>query len=409
VKPVGTTTKPESTSVADSCLEEEPPGSRPLAAEASCPVLASQELQILCQSPPDSLILQPTLRTRSPRGVVVLYSQAEKTGTAKDRDVLADLETIHTAQAVAGALQHSTDIEVHLVPASRCVEAKLAPYPPSDYVVFNLFEGLDGARALDDEARTACVLEELGYRSTGADGHALALALNKAQAKAALAQRGILTPPWRVFAHADEVSAGAVEHLTFPVIVKPVAEDSSLGIDANAVVTELHSLRSRVGYITRHYRQSALVECFIDGREFNVALWGDPPQVLPLAEVELSALGNRLRRIVSFAAKWEESSFEYTHTPVTCPAVVADDLAARIGDTALRAWEIIGSHNGYGRVDMRVQGEMVYVLEVNPNPSIASDAGFARAARAAGFDYTRMVLRILSLIGVDLGVRDSAS
>lgn len=351
-----------------------------------------------------------------PRGIVVLYSAAEKPITCVSRDILADLETITTAQTVAKVLQVHTALEVHLIPAAHHghLQQKLAPYPPDEFVVFNLFEGLDRpaetdeSYTRDDEARAAFVLQELGYRFTGADGLTLALALNKPEAKAALQRNGVLTPPWRVFAHPDEVCTNNLGSLTFPVIVKPVAEDSSLGIDANAVVSDLTSLRARVAYLIEHYHQDALAESFIDGREFNISIWGNPPQVLPLAEVDLSALGSPEKRIVSFAAKWEESSFEYTHTPVVCPALVAEELAERIRDTALQAWKAIGGRRGYGRVDMRVRGEDVYVLEVNPNPSLAPDAGFARAALAAGFDYAHMILKILSFALEDTFVDNSS-
>lgn len=396
------------TTIQEAPLDEEPPGSKP-------PPFVFHGVQVLCQRPPEPVVPLPTFALRPPRGVVILYSQTEKLGQADNKDLLADLETIATARAVAQVLRQYTDLEVHLVPALRQVETKLRAYPPEDYLVFNLFEGTDGLvdqqgnSILDEEARAAFVLQTLKYRFTGADHCTIALAANKAQAKAALKRGGVLTPPWRVFAHPDEVSDEFLENLAFPLIVKPVAEDSSLGIDVEAVVSDLQSLRKRVALITKHYRQNALVESFIDGREFNVALWGNPPQVLPLAEVNLSALGSPEKRIVSFAAKWEESSFEYQHTPVICPAIVSDDLAARIQDTALRAWEIVGGRCGYGRVDMRVRDGQVYVLEVNPNPSIAPDAGFARAARAAGIQYPQMILRILSLIQEDAHVYHSPS
>ncbi|MGQ9492851.1 MAG: D-alanine--D-alanine ligase family protein [Anaerolineae bacterium] len=344
----------------------------------------------------------------------MLYSAADQLPEDGSKDILADLETITTAQAVAKVLQQYTHLEVHLLPAAHHVERKLALYSPDEYIVFNLFEGLDNPAELegecswDEEARAAFTLQELGYRFTGADGHALALALNKAEAKTALQRQGVLTPPWHVFTHPEEVSADNLGDLTFPVIVKPVAEDSSLGIDGNAVVDDLATLQVRVAYLIERYHQPTLVETFVDGREFNISIWGNPPQVLPLAEVDLSALGSPEKRIVSFAAKWEETSFEYTHTPVICPAIVSAELAARIQDTALRAWEAIGGRCGYGRVDMRVRGEQVYVLEVNPNPSLAPDAGFARAALAAGFDYAHMILKILSLAMEDIFVHNSS-
>ena len=336
----------------------------------------------------------------APPGVVILYSALESTA-ADPEEGLADRETKAVARAVARVLREHTRHRVVLLPAVSNVELKLHPFPPADYVIFNLFEGLDNrvgedGRAIDDEAPAALALESLGYRFTGADGRALALALNKAEAKQLLQHGGVLTPAWSVFSTPEDVTADAVEGLSFPLIVKPVAEDSSLAIDGNAVVSNLAGLRARVAYVTEKFRQPVLAEAFIDGREINVAIWGNPPEALPLAEIDLSALGEPTRRIVSFAAKWEEESVEYNQTPAICPAALPEQLASLIRATALRAWQIIAHGRGYGRVDLRVQGDRAYVLEVNPNPSIAADSGFTRSARAAGLDFSQMILRILS-------------
>ena len=176
-----------------------------------------------------------------------------------------------------------------------------------------------------------------------------------------------------------------------------MAEDASQGIGPEAVVHDLGGLRARVGYILERYRQAALAEQFIAGREFNVSLWGDPPEVLPLAEIDFSAFSDPEERIVSFAAKWEEESFEYRNTPVLCPAPVDAGLGARIAAVARRAWQAIGCR-GYARVDMRVDGAGTpYVIEVNCNPDISPDAGFFRAVRTAGYTYQDMALRILEI------------
>jgi len=181
----------------------------------------------------------------------------------------------------------------------------------------------------------------------------------------------------------------------FPLIVKPVAEDSSLGIDRKAVVTDLPSLRERVDYVLQTYHQPAFVSTFLKGREFSASIWGDPPEILPLSEIDFSAITNPNERIVSFAAKWEPASFEYIGTPVICPAVTSEALTQQLRATALCAYQVTGCA-GYARVDMRESDETLYVLEVNPNPSLAADAGFARSARAAGYDYPGMIHRILS-------------
>lgn len=330
-----------------------------------------------------------------PRGVVVLYSQIEGPGTGEPDEIEADIETETTARGVVQVLQEHTPYEVHLLPASLPIEPRLAPFPPQDYLVFNLFEGLTGQSS--DEACAAFTLQALGYHFTGARGHVLKLADSKAETARVLANKGILTPPGRLFRHPDEVTASGLQGLSFPLFVKPVAEDGSVGIDQHAVVTDLDSLRNRVAHVVELYREPALVSAFIDGREFNVAVWGDPLEVLPLSEIDFGAIADPHARIVSFAGKWDQTSLDYIHTPVVCPAQVSDSLAARIRHTALAVWTALDC-SGYARVDLRSQGQEVYVLELNPNPSLAPDAGFARSARVAGLDYAQMILKIVSFI-----------
>ena len=183
----------------------------------------------------------------------------------------------------------------------------------------------------------------------------------------------------------------------FPLIVKPVAEDASIGVGPGAVVHTARALCERVAYVVERYRQAALAEIFVDGREFNISVWGDPPQVLPLAEIDFAAFDDPYARIVSFAAKWEVDSFEYCHTPVLCPASVDPGLGDHVSDVARRAWTTIGCR-GYARVDMRLgERDILHVVEVNCNPDLSPDAGFCRAARAAGYSYEDMVVHIAEI------------
>jgi D-alanine-D-alanine ligase len=330
---------------------------------------------------------------QEPPGVVVLYNASDKLVKGEPRDLLAEQGVVACAQAVADALQRA-GYQVAQVPIYNDVELALAPYPLTRWVVFNLGEGLEGR--LFEEARIAWALEAMGYRFTGSDGYAISRAAHKVRTKALLAAAGMPTPPWRVFRDPAEVPDAPLPGLPFPLIVKPVAEDASLGIGPNAVVYNPEALRHRVAYVVERYQQAALAESFILGREFNVSVWSDPPQVLPLAEIDFSAFSDPLECIVSFAAKWLEDSFEYHHTPAVCPADVEPWLGGLITETALRAYEMIGCR-GYTRVDMRVADGVPYVLEVNPNPDLSPDAGFARAACAAGYDYTAMITHILLL------------
>lgn len=329
-----------------------------------------------------------------PPGIVVLYNHTTGLVKGEPRDLLAEQGVLVCAQAVADALQMA-GYRVAEVPIRTDVELALAPYPPTHWAIFNLGEGLEGR--LFEEARIAWALEAMGYRFTGSDGDAIARSVNKALTKAILVANGVPTPPWWCFRQPDEVDTSGVSAFPFPLIVKPVAEDASLGIGPEAVVHTPRQLRERVGYIVECYRQVALAEAFIAGREFNISLWGDPQELLPLAEVDFSAFADPFERIVSFAAKWDARSFEYHHTPILCPARLAPALAVCIATTAQRAWEAIGCR-GYARVDMRLADNGTpYVVEVNCNPDLSPGAGFYRAAQAAGYDYTGMVVQILEI------------
>ena len=330
--------------------------------------------------------------------VIVLYNQTDYLIKGERRDLKADQGVIICAHAVADALA-SVGLSVALVPIVDEVERALAPYSPTEWVVFNLGEGLAGK--LFEEVRIAWALEAMGYRFTGADAVALALTTHKARAKRILRQAGVPTPDWRLFTSPRQVTEETLSGLSFPLIVKPVAEDASLGITELSVVNSLEALRDRVDALVERYRQAALVEQFIDGREFNISIWDHPPTVLPLAEVHFPKAKSLNERIVSFAAKWEEESIPYQNTPVTCPAEVSSALAEAITLTALNAWQALGC-NGYGRVDMRIdQNGAPYVLEVNCNPDISPDAGFFRSASRAGYSYQEMVLHILQQVEVD--------
>jgi D-alanine-D-alanine ligase len=320
--------------------------------------------------------------------VLVLYNNVSSIDKGQAKDIVSAQGVALAARAVTEALQPNH--EVVCLPVDFHPSEVLAGYDPGEWVVFNLLEGLGNRADLEPEA--VAILRRLGYRYTGSPRQTMALCLNKASSKRLLESVGVPTPVYQVCEDADGQFS-----VPLPAIVKPVAEDASLGIDDGAVVRTLDELRDRVSYILDLYREPALVEEFIDGREFNIALWGNgAPECLPLAEIDYAAFPEPLRRICSYAAKWEPERAEYHQTPVTCPASVASPLAERIRDVAIAAYRAAGCR-GYARVDMRERDNQPYVLEINPNPDISPDAGFARAAFAAGYDYQQMVERILAL------------
>jgi D-alanine-D-alanine ligase len=182
----------------------------------------------------------------------------------------------------------------------------------------------------------------------------------------------------------------------FPVIVQPGQEHAGIGLERDSIPRTKKDLRAKVRHILSTYRQPALVQGFLTGREFNVGLVGGKRmRVLPLAEVDYSRLPPEIPAIMSYAAKWEESTVEYKQTSVICPADVEPELAEVISDTAIRAFRTVGGW-GYGRVDIRLDAEGIpRVLEVNCNPLLDRGVGIARSAERAGIGYGQLMQIII--------------
>lgn len=324
----------------------------------------------------------------SPIPVLLLYNLVEQLAQGEVRDLVADQEVIHTARSIAEGLRSTGhDVRVEPVRSGSDIPGAVRGSDPDHTLIFNLCENLGGRP--EDEALVPGELEKLGFQYTGSPSGTLASCLNKAQTKATLAQNGVPTASYQVFHNSREAIL-----VPLPAIVKPQSNDASVGIDRDSVVHDATALRRRVEYILDTYRQPALVEAFIAGREFNVGVWGNGvAHTLPLAEIDFSAWPNPYTQIVHFDAKWNEGAAEYQTMNVLCPAPVDPDLAACIQEVALSAYRTMGCRD-YARVDIRVQANVPYVLEVNPNPCLATDGGFANAARVAGYDYARMAHQI---------------
>ncbi len=261
-------------------------------------------------------------------------------------------------------------------------------------LVFNLCEGAFLNSKF--EMNIAALLELYGIRFTGNTSITLGVALNKGWTKDILKGAGIETPAHFV---TDEPCTGLPEGLEFPLIVKPLAEDASLGIETDSVVYTAGELSDRIEHILEEYSHHALVERFIDGREFNISIMGndDAVVVLPPSEIDFSGYPEELPRICSYEAKWIEVSPLYRKTLPVCPAPVSEEFKRRLEATALGAYRALSCRD-YARVDMRLdQEDNLWVLEVNPNPDISKDAGFARAARVAGMEYHQFIGELVSI------------
>jgi len=259
-------------------------------------------------------------------------------------------------------------------------------------LVFNICESV-GNKAIH-EMHVAGIYELMGVLYTGSGPLTLGTALNKVRVKEILLYHGIPTPKFQLIMSPLRISLD--ENLQYPLIVKPSQEDASVGIEVSSVVYNFTELKKRVRHIFEQFDQPALVEEYIDGRELNVAIIGSrKPIVLPISEIDMSTLPPQYPRIVTYNAKWMKGTDEYEHTRGACPALLPPALETHIKELAFQAYQLLGCRN-YARVDIRLSKDhQPFVLEVNPNPDISDEAGFARSCTVYGLSYNEMVGKIV--------------
>ena len=252
-------------------------------------------------------------------------------------------------------------------------------------IVFNISEGITGRNR---ESQVPVILEMKGIPFVGSDGLTLALSLDKLMAKKIFIAERIPTPKF------IEVSQPSclinTNHYKFPLMVKPRFEGSSRGIDSSARVSNLDELIKRTDYIINTYKQPALLEEFIRGKEFTVAIVGnDPPEVLPPVQVKIEGQFDLGERFYTFG-HISSNELEYV-----CPAPISKELENKIKYLALRAYQAVECLD-FGRVDFRVdQQDNPYVLEINPLPCLASDDVFMLIPKVLGISYPEMIGKIL--------------
>lgn len=328
--------------------------------------------------------------------VAVLFDDvyARAAATADERGVL---EAVDAVEHALGAVGHNTArVPVGERLAVWCARLEDARAD----LVFNLCEGVNGSSAR--EANAAAVVELLGLPMTGSNSATLALCRRKDHVNAILARAGLNVPAWRVI----EPGPATPEWGHYPAIVKPAAEDASIGITQSSVVADAYELAAALAQ-ARVYGP-AVVQEYVAGRELNAALVG--AVVLPLAEIDFTRMPAGAWPIVSYRAKWEAGSDEDLGTRPVCPALLGPRQRECVRAAATAAWRAVGGA-GYGRVDFRLaEDDTVYVLEVNPNPDLAPGAGLTRMASRHGWSYTELITRLVAeaLEGARAPVLDSS-
>jgi D-alanine-D-alanine ligase len=294
----------------------------------------------------------------------------------------AEWDPPETIIAIANALARQGHIVVHLE-ATPDLPRVLAEADVD--LIFNIAEGVEGRNR---EAQVPALCELLGIPYTGSDSATLAIALDKALGKKVLLQHDILTPRFQVMESARERLS---PDMRFPLIVKPNAEGSSKGIGSTSVVDSEEELRAAVKVCVERYRQPALVEEYIAGREFTVGLLGDKrPRVLPPMEIKFKK--NTARPVYDYAVKqeWEE------HVYYECPARLTEAEQKAMEKIARATFWALDCRD-VARVDLRMDADgRIYVLEVNPLPGLTPGySDLVLIAQAVGMEYDQLIAEIM--------------
>ncbi len=278
--------------------------------------------------------------------------------------------------------------------------AALTPFPPGQWLVFNLCEGSPGQPFY--YARAAEELERRGYAFTGSTAEALHLTQSKISMKRLLEAAGLPTPRWQAASQPQ-----AVHFDTFPAIVKLADEHSSLGLTRDSVVHDLAQARSQAQAVLARFSGGAIIEEFLDSHEYAISLWGpaDALEVLGISVIRYDAFPNLHDRFCTFEAKWLDRSEAYRKTMPTYPAPLGPEMAAELAELACNSHCACGLCD-YSRIDVRLRNGKPMVLDVNSNCDLSETGGFTNTAQAAGWEYGAMLERLV-LLAADRAGRTS--
>lgn len=309
-----------------------------------------------------------------------------------DKEKYAEFDSRETINDLAEAISangHSVDI----IDVNEDINGILISKRDNIDLVFNVAEGLMG---YDREALVPRICEELGIPFTAAGSSTLITTLDKAKTKEVLEKNGIATPRFQVFENGGERLNG----LSFPLLVKPLLEGSSKGLFNENLVNDESSLRKIIKKIIRNYKQAAIVEEFLDGREFTVSVIGyKRPIVLPIVEIKFDHLPENIHPMDSYEVKWIYDNPKSRIDPLVCPAGIDRELENKIKETVLKTFKVLDCKD-WARIDVRLDKKGIpNILEVNALPGFMKDpkenSRLPRAAYAEGWSYERLIGEVL--------------
>lgn len=336
--------------------------------------------------------------------VAIVHNEVKDESSPDERDVLVQARAVSEALKELGHEVCSLTCDLDL----SAVKRQLEEMRPD--IVFNLVESLDGKGSLIHLFPT--LLDALKIPYTGCCAQSVLLTSNKITAKERMAALNLPTPPW-VGPWPLEMPGlygfSEMQKYYFCTqdagwIIKSLWEHASVGLDEDIPIRgkSLSEIEALLKERAPQLGGACFAEIFIEGREFNLALLADTegPEVLPPAEILFEGYGENKPRIVGYRAKWDEESYEYHHTPRSFDFPPEDTaLLAELKTAALRCWQMFGL-GGYARVDFRVDTRgQIWILEINTNPCLSPDAGYAAAVSQSGLSFADAVGRIIGVRG----------
>lgn len=332
-----------------------------------------------------------------PKHITILYNRVGKKDAGLTVEQIPENDILTTALHIEKGLKEA-GFEVSLF---EVMPQTLAQIPEIKTDLF--FNSCFGVGSLPKtEYQIPQILDQYQKPYTGGNSQNIVLTTDKFITKILFLDNNLPTPKTKLFKHPNETLP---RWLKFPLIVKPSQQDASLGICAKSVVTNRRQLNQRISHINKWYQEPALIEEFVDGREFNVSIVGnkDKLTVLPISEITYGPIFNKKGsqkkwRILSFAAKWLKHTKVYQQTTGVCPTPLPKDKEVEIKELAKKAF-LLTNCRDYARVDIRMKDNgLLYILEVNANPSIDNEegVGFVHSAKAYGLDYPALLTEIVA-------------
>jgi len=334
------------------------------------------------------------------KNIIIYHTFVDKNSKPDDLDVLVEAKFVSKNLKKLG---YSPKI-LPFICNIKNIKSKIKKINPD--FIFNLVESINGTDGLAYLA--PLIFDHLKVPYTGCPTKVLFQTSDKLITKEILNQNGINTPKYLSLDNYGKVEKpleqGRIEKEE-KFLVKNAKEHSSVGIDEKDLLL-FEDREDIIETLKEKHGEKYFAEQYIEGREFNISLLGNPVRILPIAEIEFIDYSSEKPKIVGYRAKWNKKSFEYNHTKRNFEFDESDRLLLKnLENICRKCWKIFGL-GGYARIDFRIdENDIPYVLEINSNPCISPDSGFIATAERGGLNHTQIIKEIINNLNTNTNTK----